>query len=157
MLCFFFFLLWSECNHCLSAASLWLWLFVLLLFCLLCCWLCTLLWHQTDVPLSNKTKISTKEHVSTLLCRITDCFDFSTEAESNISIRSGLHSSMETAANPLRGGRGILTVTLEGRRAGAGEGRVDDRSKEIVSICSNVVLTFLDTKASPNSATFAWT
>ncbi|XP_053483421.1 hyccin 2-like isoform X1 [Ictalurus furcatus] len=42
-----------------------------------------------------------------------DCFDFSTEAEFNLSIHSGLHASMEPAANPVRGGRGILTVTLE--------------------------------------------
>ncbi|XP_060732901.1 hyccin 2-like isoform X2 [Tachysurus vachellii] len=42
-----------------------------------------------------------------------DCFDFSTEAEFNLSIRSGLHASTEPTANPVRGGRGILTVTLE--------------------------------------------
>ncbi|XP_047670577.1 protein FAM126B isoform X2 [Tachysurus fulvidraco] len=42
-----------------------------------------------------------------------DCFDFSTEAEFNLSIRSGLHASTEPAANPVRGGRGILAVTLE--------------------------------------------
>ncbi|XP_053090440.1 hyccin 2 isoform X1 [Pangasianodon hypophthalmus] len=42
-----------------------------------------------------------------------DCFDFSTEAEFNLSIHSGLHTSMEPAANPMRGGRGVLAVTLE--------------------------------------------
>ncbi|XP_053352529.1 hyccin 2-like isoform X1 [Clarias gariepinus] len=42
-----------------------------------------------------------------------DCFDFSTEAEYKFSIHSGLHASMEPAANPMRRGRGILTVTLE--------------------------------------------
>ncbi|XP_046698550.1 protein FAM126B-like isoform X1 [Silurus meridionalis] len=42
-----------------------------------------------------------------------DCFDFSTEAEFNLSIHSGLHASMEMAANPIRGGRGIHAITLE--------------------------------------------
>lgn len=44
----------------LSKASLWLFHVVLLLWsecnivlCLLCCWFCTLPWHQTDVRLSN--------------------------------------------------------------------------------------------------------
>ncbi|KAI5107382.1 hypothetical protein C0J45_3020, partial [Silurus meridionalis] len=49
-----------------------------------------------------------------------DCFDFSTEAEFNLSIHSGLHASMEMAANPIRGGRGIHAITLEGRRSGGG-------------------------------------
>ncbi|XP_066542038.1 hyccin 2-like [Hoplias malabaricus] len=42
-----------------------------------------------------------------------DCFDFSTEAELNPTVQSGHHSPKDLTANPMQGGRGILTVTNE--------------------------------------------
>ncbi|XP_047011814.1 hyccin 2 isoform X3 [Ictalurus punctatus] len=69
-----------------------------------------------------------------------DCFDFSTEAEFNLSIHSGLHASMEPAANPVRGGRGILTVTLEdadGMSAGEESFNLNDPDEGFSSGASN--------------------
>uniref|UniRef100_A0AAR2IKD1 Protein FAM126B n=1 Tax=Pygocentrus nattereri TaxID=42514 RepID=A0AAR2IKD1_PYGNA len=42
-----------------------------------------------------------------------DCFDFSTEAEFNLTIKSGHHNPKDLADSPVRGERGILKVTNE--------------------------------------------
>ncbi|KAL7882071.1 hypothetical protein AOLI_G00089200 [Acnodon oligacanthus] len=42
-----------------------------------------------------------------------DCFDFSTEAEFNLTMKSGHHTPKDLPDNPVRGERGILKVTNE--------------------------------------------
>ncbi|XP_051564085.1 protein FAM126B-like isoform X2 [Myxocyprinus asiaticus] len=55
----------------------------------------------------------TAASIRRLRWRREDCFDFSSDAEFSFTFCPSQHTSQEPAANPERGGRGILTVTSE--------------------------------------------
>lgn len=144
-------LLWSECN---IKASLCLWFVHVLVFC--AADFCTLLWHQTDVPLPNTLQWT--ETQMALRSMFPPC-----SVESQIVLTSQPRQSSPSPSIPVytlpwsqqpipceEGGAYSQSHLRVGGR-GAGEGQADDRSRGILSICSN-----RSSKASPDSAGFAW-